>query len=97
MIDASIIDQVIGQMARNQAPREPSGSEPAGQSDPAQSSIVLQRPRGNGNGSKSLDDIEARHIQALLDRYTGNRRQVAEDLGISERTLYRKLKKYRLT
>jgi transcriptional regulator with PAS, ATPase and Fis domain len=49
------------------------------------------------NGSSSLVDVEARHIRELLDRYAGNRRQVAEDLRISERTLYRKLKKYGLT
>jgi two-component system response regulator AtoC len=50
-----------------------------------------------GNAAASLSDVEARHIQDLLNRYAGNRRRVAADLGISERTLYRKLKKYKLT
>jgi len=97
VIEASMIDQVIGQMARNQAPREPSVSKSAEQVDPTQSLSGPQQARGNGNGSKSLNDIEAWHVQKLLDRYDGNRRQVAEDLGISERTLYRKLRKYNLT
>ena len=97
VIQASVIDQTIGQMARNQAPQEPSVRQSAGQSDPAQSFTGLRQPSGNGNGSKSLDDIEARHIQELLGRYAGNRRQVAEDLGISERTLYRRLKKFKLS
>jgi DNA-binding NtrC family response regulator len=98
VIQASVIDQAIGQMAHNQTPQEPSVGMSAGQSDLAQSSSIKQREtRGNGNRSKSLDDIEAQHIQKLLGRYAGNRRQVSEDLGISERTLYRKLKKYTLT
>lgn len=45
----------------------------------------------------SLQDVEARHIAELLDRNNGSRRKVAQSLGISERTLYRKLKRYSLT
>ncbi len=41
----------------------------------------------------SLKNIEEKHIRDLLDRYNGNRRQVATALGISERTIYRKLKR----
>lgn len=44
-----------------------------------------------------LRDMEARHIAALLDRHGGHRRHVADDLGISERTLYRKLKRLGLS
>jgi transcriptional regulator with PAS, ATPase and Fis domain len=44
----------------------------------------------------SLQDIEAQHISQLLQQHNNNRRRVAETLGISERTLYRKLKKYGL-
>ncbi|MEN8178745.1 MAG: sigma-54-dependent Fis family transcriptional regulator [Pseudomonadota bacterium] len=44
----------------------------------------------------SLKDVEAKHIADLLRLYKGNRRQVAEVMGISERTLYRKLKRYGL-
>ncbi len=42
--------------------------------------------------ASSLKDLEAVHIKQLLQRYDGNRKQVADTLGISERTIYRKLK-----
>ena len=45
----------------------------------------------------SLHDVEARHISQLLQQHNNNRRQVAEALGVSERTLYRTLKKFELT
>jgi two-component system response regulator AtoC len=44
----------------------------------------------------SLSEMEAGHISGLLQRFAGNRREVAKALGISERTLYRKLKRYSL-
>jgi PAS domain S-box-containing protein len=44
----------------------------------------------------SLKSVEAQHIADLLRFYAGNRKQVAEAMGISERTLYRKLKRYDL-
>jgi two-component system response regulator AtoC len=97
VIPASVIDMVISQMSHNKVPQKPSVDEPGTQPDPAQSPIGLRQPGGNGNGDKSLVDVEARHIRELLDHYAGNRRRVAEDLGISERTLYRKLKKFGLT
>jgi two-component system response regulator AtoC len=43
-----------------------------------------------------LRSIESGYIGELLARYHGNRRRVAEALGVSERTLYRKLKRYDL-
>lgn len=45
----------------------------------------------------SLLDIEAQHIKRLLQEHSNNRRRVATALGISERTLYRKLKRYGLS
>lgn len=44
----------------------------------------------------SLDAVERKHILKILDKYNGNRRTTAEELGISERTLYRKLSDYGL-
>jgi DNA-binding NtrC family response regulator len=42
----------------------------------------------------SIARVEAEHILALLHRHGGHRRRVADDLGISERTLYRKITLY---
>ena len=44
----------------------------------------------------SLTDVEATYIESLLHQYNGHRAKVAEELRISERTLYRKLKQYNL-
>ncbi len=42
----------------------------------------------------TLDHIEHRYLALLLDRYDGNRRKVAEVLGVSERTAYRMLERH---
>ena len=46
--------------------------------------------------SISLQDIEREMIIKALERHEGKRKQAANDLQISERTLYRKLKEYKL-
>jgi DNA-binding NtrC family response regulator len=42
----------------------------------------------------SMSDVEKAAIDAALRETHGNRRKAAENLGIGERTLYRKLKEY---
>lgn len=44
----------------------------------------------------SLEEVERQSILAALTRNGGNRRLAAGQLGISERTLYRKIKEYGL-
>ncbi|OFY92407.1 MAG: sigma-54-dependent Fis family transcriptional regulator [Bacteroidetes bacterium RIFCSPLOWO2_12_FULL_31_6] len=44
--------------------------------------------------SLSLADKEKEMITKALDKYLGKRKKAAEELGISERTLYRKIKEY---
>jgi len=44
----------------------------------------------------SLAQMERAAIREALNRYSGNRRKSAEALGISERTLYRKIREYGL-
>ncbi|MBE3086885.1 MAG: sigma 54-interacting transcriptional regulator [Bacteroidetes bacterium] len=44
--------------------------------------------------SLSLADKEVEMIKKALDKYNGKRKMAANELGISERTLYRKIKEY---
>lgn len=46
--------------------------------------------------SLSLMDKEVEMIKKALERHKGKRKQAAQELGISERTLYRKIKEYDL-
>ncbi len=44
--------------------------------------------------SLSLSDKEVEMIKKALEKYNGKRKMAAKELGISERTLYRKIKEY---
>ena len=44
--------------------------------------------------SLSLMDMEKQMIKKALDKHQGRRKNAAEELGISERTLYRKIREY---
>jgi DNA-binding NtrC family response regulator len=55
---------------------------------PEAEETVLYRP------GMSMADVERAAIEAALKQTRGNRRKAAENLGIGERTLYRKLKQY---
>lgn len=46
--------------------------------------------------SLSLEDKEIELIKKALEKYNGKRKKAAAELGISERTLYRKIKQYDL-
>jgi len=46
--------------------------------------------------SLSLTNNELTFIKKALEKYNGRRRDAAKELGISERTLYRKIKEYNL-
>jgi len=46
--------------------------------------------------SLSLADKEIEMIRKALDKYSGKRKHAAHELGISERTLYRKIKEYNI-
>jgi DNA-binding NtrC family response regulator len=46
--------------------------------------------------SLSLEDKEIELIKKALEKYNGKRKKAANELGISERTLYRKIKQYDL-
>lgn len=44
----------------------------------------------------NLEDMEKDLITKALDKHRGKRKQTADELGISERTLYRKIKQYNI-
>jgi transcriptional regulator with PAS, ATPase and Fis domain len=46
--------------------------------------------------SLSLEEMEKEMIKKALKKHHDKRKDAAEDLGISERTLYRKIKQYNL-
>jgi two-component system, NtrC family, response regulator HydG len=48
----------------------------------------------NGNGPKSLDEIEKAHILRVLEQCSWNQTHAAETLGIDRVTLHHKIKKY---
>jgi DNA-binding NtrC family response regulator len=68
--------------------RPPAAIEPRDQ--PPAPNVVTVTP-----GTK-MSDVERAVIEAALKETRGNRRRAAEMLGIGERTLYRKIKEYRV-
>jgi transcriptional regulator with PAS, ATPase and Fis domain len=46
--------------------------------------------------SLSLEKKEIDMIRRALEKYNGKRKNAARELGISERTLYRKIKEYEI-
>ena len=53
-----------------------------------------EEPEEQDGGTLSLEKSETELIRKALEKYDGNRKLAAEELGISERTLYRKLKSF---
>jgi two-component system NtrC family response regulator len=45
---------------------------------------------------KTAEEVEKHHIRVTLDLTEGNRVKASQSLGISERTLYRKIREYGL-
>ena len=52
--------------------------------------VVVYRP------GMTMAEVERAAIEAVLRLAEGNRRKAAQELGIGERTLYRKLKEYEI-
>jgi transcriptional regulator with PAS, ATPase and Fis domain len=88
-IDADIVEEVFRLHAQGKVqPCQP-------RSLPVQPDDESQAIPAEANGV-SLHDLEGKHIAELLVQHGDNRRKVAQALGISERTLYRKIKLYNL-
>jgi len=56
------------------------------------SSTIPQEMPVSLNEAVSIQDVNAELIRKALERHGGRRKKAAEELGISERTLYRKIK-----
>ncbi len=66
---------------------------------PAKDSFETEEPTGGTSVSPlsgSVEDMERELVTSILKITGGNRREAARRLGMGERTLYRKLKKYDL-
>ena len=46
--------------------------------------------------SLNLNDLGRKMVEKALERNGGNRKKAAQELGISDRTLYRRIKQYGL-
>jgi two-component system NtrC family response regulator len=45
--------------------------------------------------SATLDEVERRHVLAVLDKHGGNKQAAADALGISRRSLFDRLARWR--
>jgi PAS domain S-box-containing protein len=91
-IDEATVDEVLKIQVRAHSKPQPC-PEPVDSTSFDASMTPALPPRDT---SASMEEIETQHISRLLAQFNNNRRKVAEVLGVSERTLYRKLKKYKL-
>lgn len=71
------------------SPSQADSSEPEGRADPDEGMLVF-RP------GMTIEQMEREAIRTVLEQVEGNRRRAAELLGIGERTLYRKIRKFEL-
>src|SRR6185369_17265318 len=61
---------------------------------PAASPVELIETRSTDGLPKTLEQLEREHILRVLEETNGNRERASAILGISSRTLYRKLREY---
>lgn len=105
--DHSAAGRMIGQERGSVSPASAKGDElPFSEAEEVREDIPDEAtataapataPQKKAPGDKrSLDDVERQMIAEALERLNGRRKAVAEELGISERTLYRKIKEYKL-
>ncbi|WP_305908913.1 sigma 54-interacting transcriptional regulator [Methylomarinum sp. Ch1-1] len=80
-----IEERDISIMRRNEMPLKPGMVERRGQG-----SATEARKATDMN---PLEAIEAEYIRSLIDKHQGNRKLIAAEMNVSERTLYRKLKR----
>lgn len=93
--EITMLREDVAQLKEAVLPK-PSDASPSNNDEPFGFLPALPSASGERVPSLRLEDVERRLIVAALERSNGNRRQAALELGISERTLYRKLHEYNL-
>jgi len=88
--------QIIDKLYQEINPENNNGSQPAISIQPAASVNRVQSHEIIEDESLSLADKEKEIIKRAIEKYRGKRKYAAKELGISERTLYRKIKEYNL-
>jgi two-component system response regulator HydG len=68
---------------------------PAGVCDSKAAGADIQLP-GNGEEVLPLEEIERRYLVQVISKFKGDRDSLADKLGISKRTLFRKLQQLRV-
>ena len=95
--DARKIDSVASYANHLPAITETAQYAPIKMSDSRQNMFEdVEAEEINENESLNLNDIGLQMVEKALERNGGNRKKAAQELGISDRTLYRRIKKYGL-
>ena len=94
-ISGDLVEQIVGQLKQGHHHEHDAVSSHSAVYVVPQT-VASTAPGAAPPPQASLQEMEAQHIADLLNTHSGNRRLVADALGISERTLYRKLKKFGL-
>lgn len=94
LIDAELINKVLNNQMYNNPLTHTESSKIINLKPLGSVSEVTNTDVSKNEESTSLKGIEEKHIRELLVHYQGNRKQVADILGISERTIYRKIKRF---
>lgn len=102
MTDRDIIFKVLYQLRQeiDELKRElaQKGVAPAKQAEIPENSVVdydfesNAEEEANASSNYSIQEVNAELIKRALEKHKGNRKLAAAELGISERTLYRKIK-----
>ena len=77
----------LGTLSRAAAAPGANAVPPASATPPPPGALVLQ-------GEPTLEAIEREYLATLLKKYAGNRRKVADAMGVSERTAYRMMERH---
>ena len=71
-------------------------AEPRRDAEDIEAEEIKDTENESENESLNLNELSRQMIERALERNNGNRKKAAEELGISDRTLYRRIKKYDL-